>query len=100
MTEPLLTPSQIIPDTPVYDYKAHYASVKALWETYPLRTEDATDKHLVRFMRSIRSRLRRPIHDDALLALALDVSAYFYADRIYFEDFPSWLASDELRQLQ
>jgi len=100
MTEPFLTPSQIIPDTPVYDYKAHYASVKSLWEKYPLRTEEATDKHLVLFMRSIRGRLRRPINDDALLALAMDISAYFYADRVYFEAFPSWLAPDELRQLQ
>ena len=100
MTDPFLTPSQIIPDTAVYDYKAHYASVKALWEKYPLRTEEATDKHLVRFLRTIRGRLRRPINDDALLALGTDVSAFFYADRIYFEEFPSWLASDELRQLQ
>jgi hypothetical protein len=101
MRDPIIIPpSQILPDTRVYDYDAHFASVKALWEEYPLRTAQATEKHLVHLLRAVRSRLRRPIDEDALIALGSDISAIFYADRIYFEEFPSYLATFELKQLQ
>ena len=96
----MLLPSQILPNTPAYDYQAHLASVRAVWEQYPLRSTEQIDKHLARLAKEVRQRLRRPVHDEAIIEFMSEIVAILYADRVYLDEFPSYLSADELKVLQ
>ena len=49
----LPSPSSALPDAPAYDVDRHLEQVRALWRQYPLRTEEAIDRHLLETLAAV-----------------------------------------------
>ena len=88
-------PSDIIPGKPPYDAGAHYKRVLALYEQYPIKDEEAAERHAARIVvNAFKAADRKPAEDFAITLVAI-VQSSFARDKLYWREPPPLWSLDE-----
>ena len=87
-------PSNILPDTPAYDLRAHLAYVKELHRDYPWNTKEKCEEHLFQCVAFLQ------VPEALQLPFAHLIWALFTAEDIYCPDVPTNESRHYLEHLQ
>lgn len=88
-------PSDIIPSKPPYDAAAHYKRVLALYEQYPIKDEEAAERHAAGIVVNAFKAAGRKAAEDFAVTLVAIVETTFKQDKLYWHEPPPLWSLDE-----
>lgn len=84
----MANPSDILPNTPIYDPEAHYKRVMALYEQYPIKDAASGETHAIDVVKQALKGSARKGSTDFLTVLVSVVETLFEQDKLYWPSPP------------
>ena len=83
----MANPSDILPNTPVYDPSAHYQRVMALYNSYPIKTAEVAERHaftiIARGFKTVAKDIDS-VSEDFARALLATIEQIFEVDKFHW----------------
>ena len=83
----MANPSDILPNTPVYDPSAHYQRVMALYDSYPIKTAEVAERHaftiIARGFKTVAKDIDS-VSEDFARALLATIEQIFEVDKFHW----------------